>query len=591
MILKKRRLIWHIYPYYLLIILACISAFGIYFMSSLKQFHYRQIENELRISATLLAKQIATNNTISTIEKCNICKEYATTSGYRFTVILPSGKVVSDSQKDIKLMDNHSNRPEIKEAQKNGFGSNRRYSQTLRMDMLYVAVPITVKNKNIGTVRAAIPLNKINIAIQKMWYRLTIVAIIIAILAIVATIIATRRITSQLSNISTMAKDFGDGNLHNRLPSSSITEIDMLATNMNSMSQQLEKRINTIVKQRDEQNVLWACMAESVIAVDNNKNILRINHAAEELFTINSEKARGKNIVEFIRYADLLNIIDTTLESTELIEESVFLADHNKYLQAHGSIIHDNNNNRIGALIVLNNITKLRKLEAMRKDFVANVSHELKTPITSIKGFIDTLIDAEVKEKEDQDRFMQIIRTQANNLQAIVDDLLTLSSIEHELEGNDITLENIKTTLLLESAIQTCATLAEQKNITLKLTTDTNITAKINPQLLEQAVINLINNAIKYSDTDTEINIKSIIQDQNLIIEVIDQGIGIADKYQSRVFQRFYRVDKSRSRKSGGTGLGLAIVKHSALAHNGHVKVTSKLGKGSTFSIIIPVGV
>ncbi len=587
--MKKRRLIWHIYPYYLLIITTCIVAFGGYFLHNLKEFNFKQTENELRINAAFLSQQLTTRASALQTNKVILeSKKLANISGCRFTIIDPSGNVIADSEKDATVMDNHSNRPEIKQAQKTGFGSNKRYSQTLRMDMLYVAVPIIGNNENIGTVRAAISLNKINTAIQQMWHKMILAAIIIALLAALATVLATRKMSKQLKDISTKAKDFGYGKFNSRLPSSTISEIDLLVSNMNNMSKQLEKRINMIVKQRDEQNVLLACMAESVIAVDNNKNIIRINHSAEKLFNINGVEAREKNIAEFIRHSDLLQIIDQTLTSKDLTEGDIYLVDINKHLQVHGSIIHNNKDRKIGAVIVLNDITKLIKLEAMRKDFVANVSHELKTPVTSIKGFIDTLLDTKIEDKADQERFMKIIRTQANRLQSIIEDLLTLSSIEHGLEDNAITLENANINSLLKNAVQTCLTQAKQKNIKLNLTSYDNLTANINPQLLEQAVINLIDNAIKYSENDTTIEIKTKITDNYLVLQVKDQGTGIAEKHLKHVFQRFYRVDKSRSRKSGGTGLGLAIVKHVALSHNGSVEVKSKLGNGSTFSILIP---
>ncbi|MCK5529301.1 MAG: PAS domain-containing protein [Kiritimatiellae bacterium] len=587
--MRKRHLIWHIYPYSLLIIIACICAFGGYFLRSLKEFNYSQTENELRVAATIMANQLAPNASQLESEETNLaCKELSATAGCRFTIVLPSGKVIADSEKDAGIMDNHANRPEIKQAQINKFGSNKRYSQTLRMDMLYVAVPITYNSKNIGTIRASISLSKANTAIKEMWYKLVVAAIIISLLAAIATLLATRRIRKQLGDISLRAKDFGAGNFNTKLPSSSITEVDLLASNMNSMSEQLKRRINTIVKQRDEQNVLLSCMAESVIAVDNDEKIIRVNQAAKKLFNINGDDACGKPISEVIRHSDLLNIIDKTLANTEFTEGDIFLADIDKHLQAHGSIIHDNKDKQIGAVIVLNDISKLIKLETMRKDFVANVSHELKTPITSIKGFIDTLLDSEVEDKADQERFMQIIRTQANRLQSIIDDLLTLSSIEHGLEDKNIILENANIDSMLKNAIQTCSTIATSKNIKINLATDKNITANINPQLLEQAVTNLIDNAIKYSDRDTSIDITTEITDHYLAIHVNDQGPGIAEKHLKQLFQRFYRVDKSRSRKSGGTGLGLAIVKHIALSHNGRVEVQSKLGEGSTFSILIP---
>ena len=237
---------------------------------------------------------------------------------------------------------------------------------------------------------------------------------------------------------------------------------------------------------------------------------------------------------------------------------------------------------------MLNDVTRLRKLENIRRDFVANVSHEIKTPITAIKGFVETLRDGAVKNPEDAERFLSIIQKHVDRLEAIVEDLLSLSRIEKEGERQEIALEDHAVREILTGAIQLCEAKASAKSVVLELSCDEDLKGKINLALLEQAVVNLIDNAIKYSDSGKRVRIEAYKEDKGFLIRVQDQGCGIEKKHLDRLFERFYRVDKARSRKLGGTGLGLAIVKHIVQAHGGSVSVESQPGKGSTFSLHLP---
>jgi two-component system phosphate regulon sensor histidine kinase PhoR len=238
--------------------------------------------------------------------------------------------------------------------------------------------------------------------------------------------------------------------------------------------------------------------------------------------------------------------------------------------------------------MVFHDVTQLRRLENMRRDFVANVSHEIKTPLTAIKGFVETLQQGNVEKVHEKERFLGIIQKHVDRLNAIVEDLLALSRIEKEDESKEIKFEKVNLADVFNAAIQLCRPKAEEKKIRIDLDCEKNATAIFDPALIEQAVVNLLDNALKYSETQSTILVKSHQKNSEVIISVQDHGIGIAQKHLPRVFERFYRVDKARSRNMGGTGLGLAIVKHIAQAHGGHVSVESKLGEGSRFSIYLP---
>jgi two-component system, OmpR family, phosphate regulon sensor histidine kinase PhoR len=262
---------------------------------------------------------------------------------------------------------------------------------------------------------------------------------------------------------------------------------------------------------------------------------------------------------------------------------------HDRWVSAHGTVLHDPQQGKIGVLIVLHDVTRLRHLEEVRRDFVANVSHELRTPITSIKGFIETLVDGAFEDKENAHRFLQIMLRQVNRLDAIICDLLTLSRIERSSEEQMIEVAREPIRGVLQAAIEMCEKRAIDKRVQIQLNCSSDLVGQINAALLEQAVVNLLDNAVKYSNPETVVEVRAACEGEELAIRVQDRGCGIEAQHLPRLFERFYRVDKARSRELGGTGLGLAIVRHIVLAHRGSVTVESTVGVGSTFCLRLPM--
>lgn len=363
-----------------------------------------------------------------------------------------------------------------------------------------------------------------------------------------------------------------------------------LAQDLNSMATQFKSKLSNVTQQRNELEAVLSSMMEAVIVLDNGERILSLNQAAENLFGINNERVKGRTVQEAIRNTDLHKFVSKTLSSDKPLEgDIVFRGDPERFLQAHGATLQDAHGTNIGALVVLNDVTRLKTLENIRKDFVANVSHELKTPITSIKGFLETLKEGAMDDPENAIRFLNIIMKHTDRLDSIIEDLLSLSRIERDAEKGEIALQTRSIGDVVDSVVKACTRKAGLRGNELRPWVEPGLTAKINAVLLEQAIVNLVDNAVKYSAPGTPVDIEATASGGQIAIKVKDQGCGISREHLSRIFERFYRVDKARSRNVGGTGLGLSIVKHIVNAHGGKISVESSPNKGSVFTIFLPV--
>jgi two-component system phosphate regulon sensor histidine kinase PhoR len=455
--------------------------------------------------------------------------------------------------------------------------------------MMYVAIPMREQSRIVGTVRTSIPASSIDEVLGIVYRRIAIGGVLIALLAAAAGFALSRRFSRPLEEIKRGTERLAGGDLAYRLPSYDSEEAGSLAEAVNSMAAELQARMNTIVSQRNQQAAVFSSMTEGVLAVDTDRRIISINRAAADLLSIDVSESVGRTVEEAVRRSELQRFLDRVLESAQVLEEDIVVfADAERHVRVQGAPLTDAEGVNIGAVVVLNDQTRMRKLESVRRDFVANVSHELKTPITTVKGFVETLQAGAVGNPEEAERFLGIMEKQVDRLDAIIDDLLDLSRIEREAERGEISLEEGALRCLIDSAVQVCEPQAGRKGIDIRIDCDENLRARFNAALLEQAVVNLVDNAIKYSDSGTSVTIKAAKSGTEIAIEVCDEGCGIEAHHLPRLFERFYRVDKARSRKVGGTGLGLAIVKHVAQDHGGSVTVESRPGEGSTFTIHLP---
>ena len=469
-------------------------------------------------------------------------------------------------------------------------GNSQRYSRTLDKRMMYVALPLQNNGNVLGILRISIPLTDVDDELESIQNNIAVGGFLVAVLAAVICFFVSRRISQPIETLKKGAENFAIGNLAHRLPVPNTRETAGLAAAMNVMAARLEKRIEAEINQRIRTEAILSSMAEGVIAIDLDEYILSFNQAATRIIKGIEEASKGQGLQDVIRNLQLQQLMARARKDDISVSEDIILhqADQ-RVVNVHATPMRDSRKTRLGTILVLNDVTQLRHLEKMRQDFVANVSHEIKTPLTAIKGFIETLQRGAKDHPAEADRFIAIIAKHANRLEAIVVDLLQLSRIEKENEARKIQFEKGSLRNILRSCIQICQAKADAKGTDIQLSCDDAVTATINPALFEQALINLIDNAIKYSGANGRIVIRVEKTPAELSIGIQDNGIGISKKHLARLFERFYRVDNARSREQGGTGLGLAIVKHIAKAHGGHVTVASERGKGSTFTVHLPL--
>jgi len=602
MIFKHKKLFWQIFPATLIIILFSLFAVAWFSSNSTEKFYIEESAADLINRANLLRPTV-----VDLLEACKAEElhkftiESGRASETRITVIAENGSVLADTKENPANMDNHRLRPEIDEAFNGTPGTSLRFSNTLGERMLYSAIPITYNSHGGGdndsvlttaALRLSIPITAIDSALGVLNIKLFVGTIIAVLIAFIVTLFVSRNISRPLEEMTKRAEYYSQGDFSQRMTmqkTSASQEVATLVAAMDRMADQLDDKINTIVNQHNQLETVFSSMVEAVIAVDRDEKIVSINSAAAEMFNVERSEAEGCLVQEVIRNAAIHQQIEQVLLTEEPLEDEIVLTNGTgeRYLQTNAVALGNRTGSEVGVLVVLNDVTRLRRLENVRSDFVANVSHELRTPITSIRGYVETLLEGAIDDKENAKKFLETVLRQSEQLSEIIDDLLALSRIEDGANNREMSLERQPLLLVLEDAIQTCFHKAREKEVSLDLDCPDDIQLKINRTLFEQAIVNLLINGITYSEYGGRVTIraKQLMVNEQLYVEVrvIDNGVGIAKEHLPRLFERFYRSDKARNRKVGGTGLGLSIVKHIVQVHQGSVDVKSTLGEGSEF--------
>lgn len=490
------------------------------------------------------------------------------------------------SRIDCRLLDATGGDETVMAARGGGVTSHSRYDSGSGRRSLEVALPIPSSPPSVILVTADAAGSDRQLADWQRTLLLGCLAVTAAAAAIVYGL--ARQLARPVDGLRAAAARIASGDVSADPPATDVAEFADIATALVRLREQLVERGLTIGRQDTQQEAVLGSMIEGVLAIDGRRRILGINRAAADLLDVEAEQTAGRPLQDVIRNPDLRRFALTAIDCREPVEDDLLLRGiRDRTIRLRGTALRDASGDG-GAVIVLNDVTEVQRLENVRRDFVANVSHELKTPVASIKGFVETLLDGALDDRDDAKRFLGIVARQADRLAAIIEDLLALSRIEQSETSGKLPLDQLPLSGILITASDDCRPRAVERSIRLEVDCPPNLTVTVNGPLLEQAVINLVDNAIKYSESGKTVWLSAEDDVTGPAIRVRDEGCGIAEEHLPRLFERFYRVDKARSRNLGGTGLGLSIVKHIVQAHAGTIAVESTPGVGTTFTIRLP---
>ncbi|HHQ0291542.1 TPA: two-component system histidine kinase PnpS [Listeria innocua] len=565
---------------------------GIFSGELMKSTYLTMKENQLEDDAKIL---LQTTN----IENLNLDEDAGTIQktldplgdeiDARITVIDNDGDVVADTKKDPDNLNNHMNRPEVADILEKGknVGISIRESDSLGYSMLYVAVPVKHQGKTDGVLRISISLESVDAAVAKLWGNLALIfGIALVIIAAISVFIA-RKITRPVNEIIEVSTDLANHKYDSRINGKVSGELQDLSVSVNMLAESLETQMFEIKQNEQRLNAIVQNLVSGVMLINVDKQVIMTNRTMYQI--LGETEITGKPFYEVIKSFALSQLIDATFETKTMQQKEIILYfPREMILDASVSPILAENGEITGIILLLHDITQIRHLENVRSEFVTNVSHELKTPVTALKGFAETLLDGAMYDEMLLKKFLTIIKEESDRLHRLIMDILALSRIEQNPVAENI--EPVDVDEVIEQSSRTIFEMATEKNIQVSVPEKTipPIIIETDRDKLQQILINLLSNAINYTPVDGKVEVKLINQEAEVIIEVTDNGIGIPAKDIDRVFERFYRVDKARSRHSGGTGLGLSIVKHLVENCGGRIEVESQEEVGSTFRVTLP---
>ncbi len=564
---------------YVVILLLSIVSIESYITRVVRNNYINTIKLSLAKQSALVSERISFESRGSLDDFCRRTKALIKA---RISIIDFDGRVIGDSDHDSSLMDNHADRPEIRSAMSTGTGTAIRFSQTIQEELIYLANKIEKNNRLMGFIRLAVPMKQVTNSVNELRVKINVVVILIFLMAGSLFFWQTNRIRKLLYLISDYAGALTHGLFKNRLHIEESGEFSQLASSLNEMASELDQIMTEKDEKANRLNVILKSIPDAFLLINMDGLIELSNNVARDLF--NTKHLEGKPFIEIIRSTDFLSLVNRVKRTkmSDSADISIDLPDE-RHLSVRVSPLSYKVGELSGLVVIFHDNTKLVKLEQMRKDFVANVSHEIKTPVTAIKGFAETLLDGALHDTSNAEKFLDTIKLHSERLNRLVDDLLTISRIE--LGVIKVTKSDIDIVDVISSVIQVMTVQATEKNIVIKKASSTEKTIiKADRDRLEQILINLLDNAIKFTEKG-DIEIGNSEEDRKRFYYVRDTGPGIPEKYIDRLGERFFRVDISRSKELGGTGLGLAIVKHLVLAHGWEMKIESQVGIGTTVKI------
>ena len=567
---------------YFIIITVSFIILNVLLEGQIRQGVTERITEELLNEGQVIASLPFENNIPSRLS------EMTRDSKTRVAVINRNGKVIGDSSGERQALDNHLNKPEVQESRLKGQGISIRYSNSLKMDVLYVAFAVRDASQNIrGYIQLSHPLTEVRKVVDDFHRVLFIVIVFVFLLSGFLAYYFIIKIVRPIQEMASFTEGMIGGGPKIPLNINSRDEIGTLSKNIQQMATNLEKRINS--KRRERQIVMsvFDTMAEGVVMLDAQNRVERANRSFLNLIGLSSDFVFQKSLLEIFRHAGLRDLLELSQKTGETTMGEI-IVDGDTELEVNISEIVNLPMADKKTLLVFRDVSQLKKLERMRIDFVANVSHEIKTPLTTIIGFIETINKTPPDQQETTRQFLRIVHDNALRLNRMVNDLLTLSNIE--LGKTQLHLEEISLREMVEGILMMMENIAEEKELTLFMDIDENFPPFMaDKDRLFQILINLLDNAVKATEAGGSISVSAKHEDKELVIKVMDTGIGITPKDIPRLGERFYRADKARSRKLGGTGLGLSIVKHLMEAHRGRIQIESGEGKGTTVFLYFPL--
>ncbi len=565
---------------YALTMLAAIVFVELYIGESVRNNYINNLREHLTVQATLIANDVSFD-THASLD--GFCEQLKKATGFRVTVIALDGRVLGDSDKESPLMNNHADRPEIRQAFTSGTGMSIRHSATLDHDLLYVAKRIMRGSRPEGFIRLSMQLSAVNDAVNTLRLKLAVVVIAILLATGLFSIAQMERIRRLTKQIGEFSRSLAGGAVGKKLLLDHAGEFDEIAESLNTMSVELHNSVAANEDERKRLNVVLRSIPDVLMILESNGTIQHASSASRQYF---GESLSGKPVFEVIRNPLFLTLMEEARKNlTSRVGELRLDYPEEKYFSARVSPLSYQELELSGFVVILHDITQLKKLEQTRKDFVANISHEIKTPITAVKGFADTLLEGALNDTEHAERFLKIIKANSERINGLVDDLMTISKIELgvvRIERSPVDLSDAT-----EHVLSLLRPKATEKKLLVK--TDfpaEHITITADRDKLVQILTNLVDNSIKFTETGG-VTIGLRIENDNPCLYVEDTGIGIPEKHLPRIGERFYRVDTARSRKMGGTGLGLAIVKHLVKAHGWEMHIESIPEKGTKVKLYV----
>jgi two-component system phosphate regulon sensor histidine kinase PhoR len=573
---------WRLFLSYVLVTLVAVGTLGFFAARGVEQRHIASLESSLRVQSLLIGDLVREDWAAPTLDER--VKTLGRESGLRITLVQPDGVVLADSEHDPKSMENHASRPEIRAALAQGSGQSLRYSETLRVEMLYVATALQQQEETIGVVRVAVPLHQVELALRQIRNIVLTFGLLGALLSLLLSLRFSQRLTSAVRELDQAARRFSRGDLEVTVHPRGRDELTALAESFNDMASRLRATIHEVQEEKQKAEAILTQVGEAILVTEASGRITLCNEAAERAFGVTCQEAAGRGVVEVTQSPALETAFRAALETGETAAcEVQVVAPRARLLEAIVTAV--GGEQRLGAVAVLHDVTELRRLETVRSEFVSNASHELRTPITAIKAMAETLLSGGRDDPELVERFLPELERQADRLAALVQDMLDLAALE---AGQPLHRTSVNVAEVVATVAAELKPLAAQRGFSIEQEAPEGLMVSADWLALHRALANLLDNAIKYTDPGGTLGVRAAASAGSVQITVWDTGLGMLSSDLPRIFERFYRVDKARSLRLGGTGLGLSIVKHLVEAMGGQVTVASELRKGSQFTITLP---